>query len=268
MPIYFQLNQPNLPLAIESIGNDWPQESVQRRNGYPHFHWLQTTAGAGEIRLQNQTIGLSEGQGILLAPFTPHAYSPKQSWQTSFLTFNGRLDEYIPAIVGNQAYYLARDSDQFCFSEQIDHWITDHLSKKTDELQVSIDCYAFLTHISYRDEQRTNVSDPLYVRYVLPVLQEIETNYATELTVAALAKTCFVSPQYLTRLFQRFLNMSTYQYLQQYRINKAKALLVNKKELEIQQVGFLVGLNDPSHFTAQFKQTTGYTPRAFRRLHG
>jgi len=43
MPIYFYQTNQQLPLSLESIGNDWAQDDVARPDGYPYFHWLLET---------------------------------------------------------------------------------------------------------------------------------------------------------------------------------------------------------------------------------
>ena len=51
MPIYFYQTNQQLPLSLESIGNDWAQDDVARPDGYPYFHWLQTEQGKAESHL-------------------------------------------------------------------------------------------------------------------------------------------------------------------------------------------------------------------------
>ena len=71
---------------------------------------------------------------------------------------------------------------------------------------------------------------PLYKRYVEPVVKQIETHYNTALTVQEISNQVYISSQYLSRLFNRFLGCSTYEYRTTYRINKAKEfLLVNQR---------------------------------------
>ena len=56
------------------------------------------------------------------------------------------------------------------------------------------------------------MQDPLYQRYIVPVVREIETNFSSDLTAQALSEKVFVSPQYLSRLFRRFFSCSVYEY--------------------------------------------------------
>ena len=103
----------------------------------------------------------------------------------------------------------------------------------------------------------------MYQRYIAPVLQEIETRYGERLTVAELSTGVYVTQQYLTRLFRRFLGCSVYEYITSLRISKAKELLSNRR-LEIQAIAHQVGFEDASHFTVMFRKMTGMTPGEFR----
>ena len=76
--------------------------------------------------------------------------------------------------------------------------------KILDPLRSSSSCYHFLLALIQQQNADANEKHHLYQRYIAPVLLEIETNYAHPLTVAELAEKIFVTPQYLSRLFQRF----------------------------------------------------------------
>ena len=130
----------------------------------------------------------------------------------------------------------------------------------------SIDCYKLLMHFMDNVNFNNLLNEPLYQKYVLPVIKEIETSYASEITVQKLRQQVYVTPQYLSRLFSKFLGCSVYKYLTNYRINKAKELLLTHQRMEIQQISQLVGFLDTSHFIAMFKKFTGITPLDFRKL--
>ena len=75
-----------------------------------------------------------------------------------------------------------------------------------------------------------------------------------------------VFPAWDSRLFRRYLNCSTYEYLTSYRISKAKELLISQPSLEIQDIAHRTGFSDSSHFIAIFKKSVGVTPLEFRRM--
>ncbi|MFQ7551269.1 MAG: helix-turn-helix domain-containing protein [Blautia marasmi] len=81
-----------------------------------------------------------------------------------------------------------------------------------------------------------------------------------------LSRQVFISPQYLSRLFNRFLGCSAYEYLTIYRINKAKEYLLINPRMEVQDIAHKVGFTDSSHFISVFRKMTGITPLGFRNL--
>lgn len=270
MPLHYNLSYQTLPFSIESIGNHWIQEPVQRLAGYPYFHWLQTEAGIGSIDIDGQTIGLPVGKGIFIAPFIPHTYYPHYypQWQTSFVTFEGSMAEEISRLFQAQSYVTAEDSMSFSFSG----WIEEQVAlfgkdEPINQVELSTSAYHFLLQIQQAQDWLNTDEHQLYQSFIKPTIKRIETDYKEDLTVEMLAKELFISPQYLTRLFQRFLQTSTSNYLRQYRLNKAKELLINHANWEIQRVAEEAGFKDTSYFIASFKSITGYTPRAFRKLH-
>lgn len=272
MPIYYHLSSERLPLSIESIGNHWHQEKVRRSNGYPYYHWLQTETGSGTVVSKQQTIRLKENQGMLIPPFTPHVYFPDTAkhWHTCFVTFNGTLAESIHLIVGDADHITAENQTSFSFSHWIEHYVAlFDTNTPVDPDALSVDCFRFLSQLAALSGYGVQNAEkhPLFTAYVEPALAYIADNYAHDIAVSSLAKRLFVSPQYLTRLFNRFLGLSTSRYLVQYRLKKAKELLVNHPYLDIKTIAFRTGFNDVSHFVATFRRETGYTPLSFKKLY-
>lgn len=79
-------------------------------------------------------------------------------------------------------------------------------------------------HLSNGIHTQDLMKEPLYQRYVAPVIREIERHYDQNLTVQSLSRQVYITPQYLSRLFQKFLGCSTYEYLTTYRINQSKRI--------------------------------------------
>ena len=264
MPQYFQLANNRLPLTVDTIGCKWDQEKIIRPDGYPYYHWLQTETGRGTIVIDEEKHLLKTGDGILIAPFVPHTYHAVSAWKTNFVTFNGTLSEEIRKIVGRAPYLLAKESQFFSFQEWIRKAIELHENNMTIPLQHSLSCYEFLLHISQFEEYEEYRNNPLYQKYVMPVVKHIETNFAANLTIEELASSVYITPQYLTKLFRRLIGITPIEYIKNTRLNKSKELLVNHPELNIQRISHLVGYNNPSYFISVFKDTTGSTPLKFR----
>lgn len=77
MPIYFRNTPVSAPFMFDSIGNHWIEEETCRPEGYPHYHYLQTESGCGQIEIQGNIYELRENEGFLIAPSIPHSYKKK-----------------------------------------------------------------------------------------------------------------------------------------------------------------------------------------------
>ncbi|MGF0032577.1 AraC family transcriptional regulator [Bariatricus sp. SGI.154] len=267
MPIHFRNSPVNEPFVFESIGNHWRQDRVLRPKGYPIYHYLQTEKGRGIVEVQGKEYVLNEGEGILIAPFLHHSYAKdSEEWLTYFVTFTGTIDSSIGKMVGNRQVIIIEKEQGKRIGELIDEIMENWEVLSADARALSIRCYCLLLNFTDSIYTRNLADEPLYRRYVEPVIKEIETNYDTELTAQMLSGRVYVTPQYLSRLFRRFLGCSVYEYLTTYRINRARELLVSNRRMEVQQIATQTGFSDASHFIAMFKKATGVTPLEFRRL--
>lgn len=266
MPIKFRNTPVSEPLTFASVGNHWNQEPISRPNGHPLYHYLQTERGSGRVLIQGKQYILNEGEGVLIAPFIAHAYSPEsEGWYTLFFTVTGLIEDSIMKILGNRTVIFTGKEQGAQIRAQMSGIMGKFEAAPPDTRQISVDCYAMLMHFVDGVYARGLLEDSLYKRYIEPVVKEIETNYDGELTVCKLSGLVFVTPQYLSRLFRRFLGCSVYEYLTTYRINKAKELLLTHAHWKVQDISSRVGFSDTSHFIAVFKRMTGVTPLEFRR---
>lgn len=265
MTIYFNLSNHQLPISIESIGNNWSQVSLQRMQGYPLYHWLQTESGAGEIWIENQKITLNIGEGILISPFVPHSYYPKtEQWYTNFVTFDGHLKNNFHDILSNQTFILAKNMENFSYASEIKQMI-HAFENDLEQFSLSILCYRFFLQLAQSHEPIHE--HELFKKYVHPSIEAIQTKYGESLTVETLAQSLFITPQYFSRLFKKFMGQSPYQYLIDFRIRQAKELLINEPDLSIQHIATRVGFDSTSQFIDIFKKRTNYTPKKFRGLY-
>lgn len=267
MPIYFRNAPVSEPFTIDSIGNRWNQNRIVRPKGHAHYHYLQTEKGCGKVEALGKNFILEEGEGILIAPFVPHAYAKEtEEWYTSFAAITGTIESSIPKMLGNRQVILTGKEQGAKISALLSTILKQHENPPVHAKEQSIDCYRLLMYfVDVRYTHRL-MNDPLYKRYVEPVILEMETHYPLELTVRELSRQVYITPQYLSRLFTRYLGCSPYEYLTTYRINKAKEYLLTDTRLNVQEIGRRVGFGDASHFIALFKNITGFTPLEFRKL--
>jgi len=88
-------------------------------------------------------------------------------------------------------------------------------------------------------------------------------NYSRPISRWEIAEAVGVSEDYLSRVFNRELNISPWDYLNRYRILHAKHSLLNTTE-NIGVIARQVGFKDQAYFSRVFHRITGKSPQAFR----
>jgi len=91
----------------------------------------------------------------------------------------------------------------------------------------------------------------------------LHQNYARPLARWEIAEGIGVSEDYLSRVFNRELGISPWDYLNRYRVSRAKELLCLTHD-SISRIGRRVGFSDPAYFSRVFRRITGVSPRAYR----
>jgi len=93
----------------------------------------------------------------------------------------------------------------------------------------------------------------------------IDTQYREYRNLESLADACGMDPAYLCRLFRKFDNQSPYQYLLRLQMNHAAERLL-EAGLQVQEVAWELGYEDPLHFSRTFKRVIGVSPAELIRL--
>jgi len=75
--------------------------------------------------------------------------------------------------------------------------------------------------------------------------------------------TTLSSYDYLSRVFNRELNISPWDYLNRYRVLQSKQLLLNTAE-SVGAIARQVGFKDQAYFSRVFHKVTGMSPQGFR----
>ena len=85
------------------------------------------------------------------------------------------------------------------------------------------------------------------------------------LTLKDLATEMSISLRYLSQIINEHAHQNFYDFVNRYRVEDAKLLLVEKaKEMNISEILYAVGFNSKSSFNNAFKEVTGVSPTRFR----
>ena len=109
-----------------------------------------------------------------------------------------------------------------------------------------------------------NVSESKTEELIKKVLDLLENNISTDITVDYAANTAGLSKSHFEKTFRSLTGFTFIDYLNTMRMLRAQKLLA-KTSKSITDIAFECGFNSSNYFTTVFKKHTGTTPLKFRR---
>ncbi|WP_339318059.1 helix-turn-helix domain-containing protein [Paenibacillus sp. FSL R10-2734] len=104
-----------------------------------------------------------------------------------------------------------------------------------------------------------------YEQFIEKVTDYIKAHYHLDISLDQCAQICNLSPQYLSKLFKRTMDISFIEYVTQLRVAKAQELL-ETTDLLVNEIAEQVGYN-PKNFIRVFKKQVGLPPGQYREMH-
>ena len=114
-----------------------------------------------------------------------------------------------------------------------------------------------------RRERPESDDAPAAARRVRDYLRE---HLAEPVSLCQLAEVVQLSAYHLIRVFRRAYGLPPYMYLEQLRIERARALL--RAGVPTSHVAYETGFSDQSHLTRRFKRVVGVPPGQYAKSHG
>lgn len=130
---------------------------------------------------------------------------------------------------------------------------------RVDDFSASAGLYALLCSLFPQGGKEIN--NPAIRRSIRFMREHLHRS----LTLEELSRQENLSLYHYARLFTSQTGLSPHAYLLNLRIGAAKALLVEKSD-SVERIAEQCGFNSASHFIRAFRQKTGYTPLAFRKM--
>lgn len=112
-------------------------------------------------------------------------------------------------------------------------------------------------------EEISNIRNKNNKNLVFKAKEIIMQKYNTDINVENIAKELHYSKNYFGQLFKAETGMSVNEFINIYRIQKAKELLA-KDKYYIYEIAKLVGFDDQQYFTRVFKKIVGVSPSEYR----
>lgn len=256
---------------IESVGHYQCDKSFFEDSYYKqNYYIIYVLSGKGYIYCQNENVTVTPGQLAFINLSEPYKYHPhkKDPWEIIWIYFGGKdADWYYQMITGKSKLIFTLPDNTV-----IPGYLNDifNLYSQNDpfiEIKTSNIITNLLTELYIESMKGNNAAKNLNFEYPNPVksvIDFIEQNYFRKISLEELSSITFLSPYYLLRLFKKYTGYTPGEYINKYRLDFSKKLLL-EKELTIEQIALNLGFNTHSYFSKIFKKSSGLTPEQFRR---
>ncbi|MDF2923503.1 MAG: two-component system response regulator [Paenibacillaceae bacterium] len=111
-----------------------------------------------------------------------------------------------------------------------------------------------------RIAQKARMSDHQEINKIIEYIQQ---NYERNISLKSMADRVAMEETYVSGLFKKKMGVSLIHYLQQVRVEKAKALLV-ETDMPVVEISKRVGFENPNYFFKIFRRLEGISPNEYR----
>jgi AraC-like DNA-binding protein len=225
-------------------------------------------SGKGSYVARNTTYHLSANQAFIIYPneTTLYAADAETPWDYCFFAFNGdyarELIERTGFRGGNMVITIPPEI-AVPLAEQI-----EATARTLNRLSPNADLYALSQLVSFfailADSHSDNIQpDALTRDFVRRAVGYIHFNYANPITIMELSKTLNINRSYLYRIFKEEIGLSPSEYLNNYRIDRARHLLI-ESDMPISQIAMSTGFSTFSSFYRLFRLKYNMSARQYR----
>ena len=173
-------------------------------------------------------------------------------------------------------------SDSFCNRLPREHRMRKHILRLFDELENEffgkpenyelmiktkiLSMLVLLTReFGYVNEiPQYDVSSPKCTNEILAIMEHINQNIDTNITLEQLSQVGNLSPNYLCAVFKQMNGMTVWEYILIRRVDMAKKLLKEGNE-SILNIQLACGFRSSSNFNKAFKKLVGMSPSEYKR---
>ncbi len=266
--------------------SEFPCEYYYVDSSHPRYqmpsHWhkeweiLRVVKGNFQIRIDRELFSASEGDIFLIHSGAVHGGIPNECVYECFVFdlygffrsidfVKKHLRPFYRGTVTPQCFLKKGESQKI---ESITSALMSSFENNTAELDVLTGISGLFSQIITEKRFKENESEEFSannrIEQIKSVLEFIEENYSSAITLRDLACASNMNPKYFCRVFSSLTHQSPMDYVNFYRIEKA-AFLLETTDLSITTIGLECGFSESSYFTKVFKKYKNTTPRQYRK---
>lgn len=275
----YELNQklPDIPYCL----------FYDRMGRYVPSHWhreievVMCTAGTVKMAINNVAYELQKGDIVVIPDGSTHLYYHAQGNERMVVFLDYRLFERPESYTGTSRSQLHNRIQQIPplsrqWSEENRQKVKEILTQLEElndrdvfawDLAIQAKVYELIFYLCNYVEKTSNVESG-NVETLLKlenILEYIEKNYSKQINLGDAAAEFGFSTSYFARFFKKYSGETFMNYLNAYRINKARDMLFLDSSHTVSRISELVGIPNVKTFNRLFRQITGTSPTQYRK---
>lgn len=250
---------------IHAAGSAMLSEGVYKLRSSEHWVWIAVAEGSAELQWENHTLQLDEEQATFL-PAAKARMSLKLSAQATILwmAFEGPLASMVVRKMGALLRMPLRETalpSQLYLAKQIVQVVVRHNGTSHATYQLQHLMYGMLAS----QWGQPVAMDAMLSHEIAKVVDALRaSSYKENFSLTEMANISRMPMETFRKRFVNEVGMPPLSYVLHCKMERAKELL-RETDLTVRQVGIEVGMQDPYHFSKQFKNIVGISPSAFQK---
>lgn len=249
------------------------------------FEIMIILEGIQRTDFDSRSYEFQSGDILLIPPGTSHENSCVSQEGMKYFCVHFDIDD--PGIQQNLLMYcpvnLRKDNIMFERIKELLATYVELLEHETFSLQdkllvekLLIELVIFLLDYASYEQEKIAASDNSSLVLAKSIADTIQQNFRTFteypleenrslLATNLVAEAMSISESTMLKVFKKVYGVSPKQYLDQLRYNESKFLL-HQPNLSISEITEIIGYQNLSHFSRQFKRWSGMSPKEYRDL--
>lgn len=244
---------------------------------HSEFEWCVIDHGRADCLIGAKRIALYEGDGIFINSKAIHSFVSEGGALMPNILFSPNLiaadtsavySEYVlPVLCAGSAYVVLRKEKEEDILQRLRAVFSLAREKTISKIEIQIAvCTLWCDFIKKTGgcwNGRQDAQGMLLQSRMRTMIGYIRENYPEKLTLAEIACSANISKSEALRCFREAIGTTPVKYLIDYRLDRARALLLSTNDT-VTQIALQTGFDSVSYFVRIFRKEFGMTPRVFR----
>jgi AraC-like DNA-binding protein len=256
-----------LPFYMTEVGKFYAHSGYfTDRSDKPGYQIIYTISGKGSITTGDHQMDLPEKHAVLIDCNMHQTFKTlsEKPWVEAWVHLNGSGLESYYNLINSPKPIPVKINDDLQFLELFDELLNNGKSNDIKTLLTLSGALQNMLSMTMIDRlSGDNKKQEARITDIKNAAAYIQQHYRDQITVESITRQFNISKYYFIRLFKQHMGTSPYDYLINYRINKAKMLL-NSTDMPIGEIASYVGFLDVCNFIKHFKRQTGIKPTEYR----